>query len=205
MLKGAGEQAGALVLILGCPCRSSALDDDARIGRTTVALNPGTLRQPSSSSCMPSRSTNSGLIMTISPPGSRPTEMSTTKMRSGTPDLRRRQPDARRGVHRLDHVVDQPLDLGRDDRRRRWAFSWSSGVAVFEDRSNHGRRDDDQRRDRRDAQRTTSLWKSIDYPLDAVSTSHFTLKLISSPLYISTAAGTRAAARRERDRIARSI
>ena len=28
-------------------------------------------------------------------------------------DLRRRQPDARRGVHRFDHVVDQSIDVGR--------------------------------------------------------------------------------------------
>ena len=32
-------------------------------------------------------------------------------------DLRRRQPDARRGIHRLDHVVDEAIDLGRDGRR----------------------------------------------------------------------------------------
>src|SRR2546428_12763281 len=56
-----------------------------RDGLTTVALNPGTLRHPSPSSCMPSRSTNSGLTNTSSDEGSRPTETSTTKMRSGMP------------------------------------------------------------------------------------------------------------------------
>ena len=34
-------------------------------------------------------------------------------------DLRRGQPDARRRVHRLDHVVDQPLEAVVEGRRRR--------------------------------------------------------------------------------------
>ena len=52
----------SIVCVLPC---DRARVDLARAGRTTVALNPGTLRQPSSSSCMPSRSTNRGLIITM--------------------------------------------------------------------------------------------------------------------------------------------
>ena len=51
-------------------------------------------------------------------------------------DLRRRQPDARRGVHRLDHVVDELLDVRCD-------FGDGGGrlvkhlVAVAKDRPDH--------------------------------------------------------------------
>jgi hypothetical protein len=34
-------------------------------------------------------------------------------------DLRRRQPDSRRRIHRLDHVIDELLDLRGDFRNRR--------------------------------------------------------------------------------------
>jgi enterochelin esterase-like enzyme len=57
----------------------------AREGRATVALKPGTLRHPSSSSCIPSRSTNSGLMKQSRSAGFRPNEMSATKMRRPTP------------------------------------------------------------------------------------------------------------------------
>src|SRR5437667_1684333 len=83
VLKRAGEQPGGFVLLfLSVPVERLTT---ARDGRTTVAVNPGTLRQPSSSSCVPSRSTNSGLIRMRSPFSSRPTEMSTTNTLSGTP------------------------------------------------------------------------------------------------------------------------
>ncbi len=51
-----------------------------------------------------------------------------TKMRSDDADLRRRQTDAGRGVHRLDHVVDERLDLGRDGRRPRRAGACSASA-----------------------------------------------------------------------------
>ena len=56
--------------------RGSSPLTTARDGRATVALKPGTLRQPSSSSCMPSRSTNSGLMNVSRSAGLRPTETS---------------------------------------------------------------------------------------------------------------------------------
>src|SRR6478736_2711624 len=68
----------------GCPSRSSP-DTVMLEGRTTVAVNPGTLRQPSSSSCVPSRASTFGLMTTRRSSARRPSETSTTKMRSGTP------------------------------------------------------------------------------------------------------------------------
>ena len=53
------------------PSRSRPLTT-ARDGRATVAWKPGTLRQPSSSSCIPSRSTNSGLTNVMSSAGLSP-------------------------------------------------------------------------------------------------------------------------------------
>src|SRR5262249_33311469 len=66
------------------PWRSSARRT-AFDGLTTVALKPGTLRQPSSSSWTPSIASSCGLIATISPCGSRPTDRSTTNRRRGSP------------------------------------------------------------------------------------------------------------------------
>ena len=59
VLERAREQARALDRLL-VAVRDRVPCTTARAGRATVALKPGTLRQPSSSSCMPSRSTNSG-------------------------------------------------------------------------------------------------------------------------------------------------
>ena len=51
-------------------------------------------------------------------------------------DLRRGQADAGRRIHRLDEVVDQPIDVGRDLGDARGAVVQRL-VAVFEDRANH--------------------------------------------------------------------
>ena len=62
VLERAREQVPCLRSSARTPCAVEALTT-ARAGRTTVALKPGTLRQPSSSSCVPSRSTNAGLTI----------------------------------------------------------------------------------------------------------------------------------------------
>ena len=115
VLEGARQQSGAFALLLGAVAIEPF--DDAALGRTTVALNPGTLRQPSSSSCMPSRSTNSGLIITIRPVRIAAERDVDDEDAQRHADLRRGQADPRRGVHRVDHVADQPIDVGRDARR----------------------------------------------------------------------------------------
>ena len=68
VLKRSRRQAGALRSLL----RAMAIEtpDHDRDGRTTVALNPGRLRQPSSADWTPSV-TNSGLIRASRPRGSR--------------------------------------------------------------------------------------------------------------------------------------
>ena len=67
----------------------------ARDGRATVALKPGTLRQPSSSSCMPSRSTNSGLTKDEQLRRIAADARVDDEDAQRHADLRRRQPDAR--------------------------------------------------------------------------------------------------------------
>ena len=84
----------------------------ARDGRASVALKPGTLRQPSSSSCMPSRSTNSGLMNVIRIGGVAPDRDVGHENPQRHTDLRCRETDARRRIHRLDHVVDEAQDVG---------------------------------------------------------------------------------------------
>ena len=95
----------------GWPSRSSPFDDGAQ-RPDDRGVEAGTLRQPSSSSCMPSRSTNSGIDHHDQPARIAPERDVDDEDAQRHADLRRRQADARRGVHRLDHVVDQALDLG---------------------------------------------------------------------------------------------
>ena len=117
------------------PSRSRP-DSTALAGRSTVAVKPGTLRQPSSSSCMPSRATNSGLMQTRSSSDRRPDRDVDDEDAQRHADLRRRQPDARRGIHRRDHVVDELLDLRRDLADRA-AGRCSTSLAVLDDGPEH--------------------------------------------------------------------
>ena len=111
----------------------------ARIGRATVALKPGTLRQPSSSSCIPSSSTNSGLTNTIRSSGLRPSDRSTTKIRSDTPicGAARPMPGAAYIVSIMSSMsfwmsrVSSPTSAARAVQRR---------LAELQNRANHDRR-----------------------------------------------------------------
>ena len=96
-------------------------------------------------------------------------------------NLRRRQPDPRRRVHRLDHVVDEPIDVRRDGVDGLGPVV-EDGVAVFENRSNHV----DERRSNAEpaeAAKNTLLGKAVHDSLDAILDSHLTLKLISRPSF----------------------
>src|SRR2546428_8732641 len=82
----------------------------------------------------------------------------TTLFRS---DLRRRQSNAWRGVHRLDHVVDEPTDLV-GDRLDRASAIVEGRIAVLENRPNHCWRPATmERRGRRD-RKSTRLNSSHD-------------------------------------------
>jgi hypothetical protein len=117
-------------------------------------LNPGTLRHPSSSSCSAFALDEVGVDEDEERLRIAPDRDIDDENPQRHPDLRRRQPDPRRGIHRFDHVVDEPLGVGRDRVNRLRAIV-EDGVAVFENRSNHlsrGRTQNSQNTQRRATQ-----------------------------------------------------
>ena len=86
---------------------------------------------------MPSRSTNTGLIMTISSPGLRPTDTSTTKTRSGTPICVAASPTP--GAAYMVSIMSsiEPVHVVVD-RRDVGGGLMERALAVAQDRSDHG-------------------------------------------------------------------
>ena len=82
--------------------------------------------------------TNAGLTITIRSLALAPDGQIDDEHAQRDADLRRRQPDAGRRVHRLDHVVDQPLQ-GVVEGRDLGAGSCSEALAVAQDRPDHRR------------------------------------------------------------------
>ena len=103
MLEATGQETGTFDHLFG-PVTSETLSTTLE-ERPTEALNPGTL-SILSSRWLPSRATNAGLMNVSNSAGLRPAETSATKIRRPS-DLRRGQPDSRRRIHRLDHVIDE--------------------------------------------------------------------------------------------------
>ena len=91
------------------PSRSCARTT-TRSARSISSRHPGKERQPSSQSTFPSRSTISGLAKTLSSLGeSSPEATSMMKTPTRLPDLRSRQPNSRRRIHGLRHILQQTL------------------------------------------------------------------------------------------------
>jgi hypothetical protein len=111
----------------------------ARIGRATVALKPGRLRQPFFLELHPFELDELGIDEHQQVVQLAPKRQIDDEDAERHADLRRRQPDAGCGIHRLDHVVDELLDVGgqlahvcRSSLQRR--------LAELQNRANHDRR-----------------------------------------------------------------
>src|SRR5262249_2845433 len=81
-------------------------------------------------------------------------------------DLRRRQPDPWRGIHRVDHVADKRVDVRCEPADLRGFLVQRAG-AVFENWSNH--RSDDIKPRAAEPAENKLLWKSIHYTFQPVS------------------------------------
>ena len=171
-------------------------------GRTTVALNPGTLRQPSSSSCMPSRSTNSGFTSTMSAVGSRPTEMSTTKIRSGTPTCGAASPIPG-AAYMVSIMSSMSRSIVRRDRVNRLGAIVEDGVAAFEDGSDH--LVTMSHAERAELAEASYSGKLLTTRLIPSAVNHVTLKFNSNPTLHPDSRSTIAAGRRGHVQCARGI
>ena len=132
VLQRLGEEAFGVADAQSLPLRSCALTE-TRSARFSRPQNPGTDRQPSSSSHVADRLDDLGVdddrdhVVDVD-----------DRQTQGHADLRRGQADAGRGFHRLDHVVDELLQ-GAVDLADPLGLLAQNRVADDEDGSNHGR------------------------------------------------------------------